>query len=122
LTKTIPFRKRYEKLSNRIFTTIRPETGTNYYSDGETYDIYHRRNFLFKATIIKHIRNIKLKDIPENVIRNDIDPPYNTKEEFFNLMEKMYKNNYYRPEFWNGWDTVFRIIWMHRVDELRKWI
>lgn len=122
MSKTIPFRKKYEKIKFKIFTTIRPETGTNYYADGEVYDIYHRRNFLFKATIVKQHRNIKLKDIPEDIIAGDVDPPHNTREGFYNLMEKMYKDNYYRPDFWKGWDTVFRIIWLRRVDILKKWM
>ena len=122
MPKTIPFRKKYKKLLSRIFTTIRPETGTNYYADGEVYDIYHRRNFLFKASIIKQIRDMKLKDIPEEIIIQDVDPPHNTREGFYDLMEKMYKDNYYRPDFWKGWDTPFRIIWLERVAILRKWV
>ena len=122
MSKTIPFRKKYKKLINRIFTTIRPETGTDYYTDGEVYEMYHRKNFLFAAMIIKQTKNIKLKDIPTEIIEKDLDPPHNTKEGFFNLMERMYKDNYYRPDFWKGWDTVFRIIWLKHIDELRKWV
>jgi len=120
--KVVPYRKQYKKLLNMIFTTIRPETGSSYYTKGEDYDHYHRKNFMFTATLINRRRRIKLKDIPEEVIKMMLDPPYNTKEAFYELMEKMYKDNYFRPTFWKGWDTLFQILWFKKIDILSRWV
>lgn len=120
--RVVPYRKKYKKLLGDIFTTIRPETGSSYYVVGGDYDHYHRRNFIFTATLIRQRRRMKLKDIPEDIIINDVDPPHNTKEAFYELMEKMYKDNYFRPTFWKGWDTLFQILWFKKIDILSRWV
>ena len=119
--KVIPYRKKYKKLLGKVFTTIRPDTGSSYYRVGEDYDHYHRKNFMFTATLVKQVREVKLKDIPESIIENDVDPPYNTKEAFCELMEKMYQDNYFRPTFWKGLDTLFQILWFKKVYVLSRW-
>ena len=121
MNRVVPYRKKYKKLLGDIFTTIRPETGSSYYTLGGDYDHYHRKFFMFTATLIRQRRRIKLKDIPESIIRNDVDPPHNTKEAFYELMEKMYKDNYFRPTFWKGWDTLFQILWFKKIDILSRW-
>lgn len=119
--KIITYRKLYRKLAWEVFTTIRPFTGSSYYMVGEDYDHYYRKRFLFTGTIIKKIAPMKLKDIPEDIIANDVDPPYNTKEEFYKMMEKFYKDNYFRKNFWKGWDTPFQILWFRKLSILARW-
>lgn len=119
--RIVTYRKLYKKLSRDEFTSVRPYTGSSYYLVKELYDHYYRKRYLFTAPIIRKVAPIKLKDIPEDIIGLDVDPPNNTKDNFYKFMEKMYKDNYFRPHFWQGPDTLFQILWFRPVPVLARW-
>jgi hypothetical protein len=121
MSQVIPFRKKYRKLHRDLFTTVRPDTGSNYYRVGASYDVYHRGRYLFSATAVRVVKGVRLADVPASVVEGDVDPPNNTPEAFRAMMERMYKENYYRPDFWRGDDTMFQIIWLRRDGTLERW-
>lgn len=119
--RTVTYRKLYRKLKWPVFTSIRPYTGSGYYAVGELYDHYYRRRFLSTAPIIKKIAPVKLKNVPLRIIEKDVDPPHNTIDGFYTIMEKFYKDNYFRPNFWKERDTQFQILWFQKIPELSAW-
>jgi hypothetical protein len=121
MNRPVTYRKQYRKLSWPQFHTARPYTGSDYYTVGKEYDHYWRKEFLFTGVLVRKVAEVKLKDFSDKFIMEDVDPPNNTRENFYKMMEKMYKENYFRPTFWKGEETVFQQLWFKKIDILARW-
>lgn len=87
--KRIPFFKKWQKLKNKEFTTIRLDRGSTWYRENEIYKVMHKKEHLFNARIME-VKHIIFASLTEEIAKADLDPPDNTLFHLRQLLRKMY--------------------------------
>jgi hypothetical protein len=108
----LTFSKKYSKLSNRVFTTIRWLDAR--YDLGRTYPViyivqnaFHTRQKLCHARIVK-MEIVRVRDISDETIFKDADC---SRSEFLTILETWYK---LKPD-WKGEDSEVQILTCEKV-------
>jgi hypothetical protein len=102
MNKYIKFSNNWNnKLNSKAFTTIRIFNNSEYYKEGEIYDIKYQEKTIFQAKIIE-TKKIHASKLPSFITY--LDAGFNRKE-FMQIMEKIYKNKNININ-----DTTFIII------------
>ena len=110
----LTFSKKYSKLSNRIFTTIRWLDAR--YDLGRTYAViyivpnaFHTRQKLCHARIIK-MEIVRVRDISDETIFKDADC---SRLEFLAMLQNWYEH---KPD-WKGEDSEVQVLTCEKVFE-----
>lgn len=108
----IDFSEHYPKLDLLLFTTVRLDKGTNYYSGNRIYAICEKNERIGFAMLVGKIKQA-LGLIPLSLIHYDTYD-HVTKQDFFEKMHKWYS----RKIQWHGQDTTMVIIFLLWVKKL----